>query len=296
LAILALEEGDRRRYQFEDGRMRTFKKGYWHLFVEVDKPADEARTIVGDLIGKLDVSQARRELVAEARTSGKDVITLDDQVAIFRHLYEGGFEDEQWTTNFRGNPEGRRLKRHRDSAILAFQEGLSSEARAELREQGGSLALLKRLHELLKSTDLIRRQDLVALEAALEADPEPLANALDALLDAEEIGAAFATWVDALGPERTWPLATVPTALCMPFKHIAVKPSTFKSQAKWLAPRLEVSNDVSANTYMEILNMAATLQEGLTARSLTPRDRLDVHDFVVQTLRPSSIKAWRGGH
>ena len=70
LAILALEEGDRRRYQFEDGRMRTFKKGYWRLLVEVSRPDDETRTIVGDLISKLDVSVARRELVAEARRSG----------------------------------------------------------------------------------------------------------------------------------------------------------------------------------------------------------------------------------
>ena len=297
LAILALEEGDRRRYQFEDGRMRTFKKGYWHLLVEVQKTAEETRTIVGDLISKLDVSQARRELVAEARSAGKDVITLDDQVAIFRHLYPGGFTDEQWASNFRGDLEGRRLKRHREAAIIAFQAGLTVEERAEVRSQGGSLAVLQRVHDLLKSTDLIRRQDLEALVAIIDdGDPDPAATAIEQILDGADHLTSYSAWIEALGPTATWALVTVPAALAMPNTHIPVKPSTFKAQAKWLAPRLEISSEVKASVYVDILGMTANLREGLTARELTPRDFIDIHDFVVQSLRPSSIKAWRGGH
>ncbi|MEL6182380.1 MAG: hypothetical protein AAFS10_25715, partial [Myxococcota bacterium] len=45
-AILAWEQGGKRGYQFEDGRLRVFKKDFYGLFDTVELPEDDDSALV----------------------------------------------------------------------------------------------------------------------------------------------------------------------------------------------------------------------------------------------------------
>src|SRR5690606_1096467 len=116
LAILAWERDGKRAYQFEDGKLRVFKAGYYELIHEVDRSMGEASAVVADLNRQLGRSENRRER-EKAGVEGKALLSFDEQVEIFCHMYPGGFQDEAWLRDVRGQEVPRRLKRHRDQAI-----------------------------------------------------------------------------------------------------------------------------------------------------------------------------------
>ena len=49
LAILAWEGRDKRRYQFQDGKLRTFKQGYYEKLTPVTETDGSPEEIVRDL-------------------------------------------------------------------------------------------------------------------------------------------------------------------------------------------------------------------------------------------------------
>ena len=56
-AILAWEGREQRRYQFQDGQLRTFKRGYYELLEEVEDPVERAVDIVRDLKAMLRIER-----------------------------------------------------------------------------------------------------------------------------------------------------------------------------------------------------------------------------------------------
>jgi hypothetical protein len=295
LAILAWERNRRRAYQFQDGKLRLIKEGYYHLMQEVDRPADKALELAESLKDKLGVSEARREVVKKAKAKGKKVLTLKDQIAIFHALYPDGFHGEEWSTNIRGEGEGRRLKRHRDPAIIDAQEKLAEGPLKSLLEEGKHDEIAKVALEVLKRTSLVRPVHLKPLKKLPEAQNEAFAEALyDLLWGSGPYAARFDAFVEAISPGRRgdcpWPLATAIPALVHTKEHVCVRPSSFRRQARWMAPRLEYSSTPEGKQYVRFRKMARAIRKRLKDAGLKPRDLIDVYDFVRLTLRPSAKK------
>ncbi|HWM88155.1 MAG TPA: hypothetical protein VNO33_20015, partial [Kofleriaceae bacterium] len=124
LAILAWERGPSRGYQFEDGVLRIFNKGYYELLEEVDAPADKAARIIADLRRKLGDSVHHDGQVHTRPVEPE--LSFDDQIRAFRLRYPDGFSDRGWITRHRGAPGGRRTKGHAEPAYAEAREALTA--------------------------------------------------------------------------------------------------------------------------------------------------------------------------
>ena len=291
LAILAWEEGDRRGYQFEDGQLRTFKEGFYSLLEEVDRPSDQAAATVATLSRQLGVAQARKAIVEQAADSGKRVITLEDQIKVFNIEYPGGFADPAWL-EARGVDVKRRLKKHREPAIEAAAEHFSRESLDSYVNAGRFADLHGRILEVLGTTTLVPPARLKQLQELDESTYEALGRSLRDLLwnDDEPYEMRFERFLTAVGSEPSWTLSTSPAALLRPSEHICVRPSSFRKQAMWMAPRLNFVGTPSAKQYVRLLQMSRSIESKLKDAGLEPRDLMDIHDFIRQTLRPAAIK------
>ena len=88
----------------------------------------------------------------------------------------------------------------------------------------------------------------------------------------------------------TWQLATLFSAAVHSTEHLYVKPGTSDGQADWMAPGLVMTKAPTAATYERLRAMAMSLGERLGESALAPRDLLDLHDFMWETLRPQARK------
>ncbi|MGM0576428.1 MAG: hypothetical protein ACQEXJ_11925 [Myxococcota bacterium] len=295
LAILAWEGRNRRRYQFEDGRLRTFAEGFYNLLEKVEDPPEESAEVLARLQRQLGVSRARRDMLQEAGLDRSKVMTFDDQVTVFKLEYPEGFQDETWAREVRGEGEGRRLKRHRDAAIEQTRQDLSEEELERLMGEGEHEEIRDRVRDVLKRTDLTRPSaDLKPLEGMSEED---LASFSEALRDVlynhdEDYAARFDRYVETLMPADgdgpTWQLATAVQSLVHPDEHICVRPSSFRRQAKWFKPKSRYGSRPSGKLYTVYQEMAHDVTRALQRAGLVPRDLVDIYDFVRVTMRPKA--------
>lgn len=280
LAVTAWQRGDKRAYQFEDGNMRVFKRGFFRMLEEVDPPADRTR----EVLERLGRASARTELFGDRKD---ELIPIDEQIAYFGELYSGGFVGEAWTTEMRGGGK-RVLKRHRDAAIMRARESWAAPRLEAMIEDGHHDAVVDALHEVLAHTNLVSATKLEPLRRASSSERERIAVALQALLHGKgELAARFREFVQAIG-SASWELATAPLALFDPQYHLCVKTSVLNQQAVWMAPRLKRSSKPTAALYLRYLKMARDVAKRLEASGFAPRDLLDLHDFIFVTLRPKA--------
>lgn len=285
LALLAWDHGDRRGYQFEDGKLRVFKDGYYQLLREVDLPADRSQRA----IRRLSRTLGRRESME--RKGIDHLIDLDEQISYFLEQHPGGCRGDAWLEAMRGVGARRKLKRHRDPAVTRARELLS---RDELDRMLGELAfeqLIQALVTVLDQTSLVSARQLRILRRLPRHREEATARALRELLHgAGELSGRLDTFAAALG-DPSWQLATAPLALLDPTSHVCVTPTVFTRQAAWMAPRLEHSRRPDGATYERYLAMVQSVQKRLDEAGVAPADLLDVHDFIYETLRPAARRA-----
>lgn len=294
-AVLAGEEPERRYYQFQDGELRAFKENFYHLMEAVTELPADVESIVGDLERKLDAAQARREArQAAGNRSGKDKgLSLKDQIELFGYEYEKGFQDEAWLKAVRGGEGLRALRRHRQPAIDKARELVAQEVLDAAIAEGRYSDVRDAAIAVVRATDLAGSSpDVKPLRAIEDEGLEAFALSFRNLLYGEgDFSTRFKHFLDAVGTELSWPVATVFTALVFPEEHVAVRPSTFRRQARSLMPRVQYKSAPEPGLYGNFLQMARELQQTLKRRGLKPRDLMDVHDFVKTTLRPGADKA-----
>ncbi len=295
LAILAWERNNRRAFQFEDGKLRLIKDGYYHLMKEVDRPTDAAMDTVAGLQDKLGVSVARSEIVKDAKARGKKILTLQDQIKIFRTIYPDGFEGEKWKTDIRGEGDVRRLKRHRNPAIKDAKENLNKTKILDMLENRKFSRIVDALLGVLKRTSLVRPVHLEPLKNMPSSRHEAFAEAFVNYLFGEggyiaRFDAFVATVCKENPEDCSWLLSTVPAGLLFPKQQVCVRPGSFRIQARWMAPRLEVSPVPDGRQYMRFRTMAKTIFKNLKDDGLEPGDLMDVYDFMRLTLKPSAKK------
>jgi hypothetical protein len=288
LAILAFEKGDNRAYQFEDGRLRKFKRGYFDLM----KPASSKRrtneAVIADLQAALGVDPAPRRTLTP-------VAPFDAQVGLFLALYPKGFRGERWTDEHRGTKGGRPLKRHRDHVIERVREELSADRLTEWRSKGDLRPLTLAVLDVLGSTNLVSARHVKTLRGMDDSESTRFAETATSLLHGDgDFGPRFREWVtvlrDTLGGKPSWRMATALPALSEPNEHVCVRHSAFIRQAAAVAPTSKYTRRARVGAYRNFRRVAQGVRTRLEASGQQPRDLLDVHDFIWTTLRGSAIE------
>lgn len=296
LAILESETPLHRRFQFQDGQLRTIRKGFYQLLEPVDRPLDESLRITERLEAARDMSLARQEVL---ETSETPVVKLVDQVEHFKSSFPGGFADPRYEEMARGEGASRRLKRQRDPLIEAAREALSAETlRGWLKNPNDLKPMREALTKVLKATDLVQRSELDVVDAlstkalaeiaevllamwADAADPSPdfdLEAQFDALVAALTIGDA----------EPRWCLPTTLLAALFPESFPPVRHAIYREQARWMAPGLRLDRTPTGGQFLRIRKMVKLVQHKLAQQALVARDLFDVWDFMWETLRPKA--------
>ncbi|MCB9779254.1 MAG: hypothetical protein H6742_11875 [Alphaproteobacteria bacterium] len=290
--LLTGEAEHRRTLQFEDGRVRKFKDGFYHLLEPLDEGPAASATLAEELLFKY-----RKALQDEADRRGHGAqppMSFDTQVRVFASLFAGGFHGSDYVESFRTAADGRGRKRLRDPAIAVAQDLLAADRLADLVDKG----LWGKLHsaaiKVLSRTSLASPSKVVEpLREMPDAFKERFGRALFALLhggDPGDLQARFREWILALDAEGhvrvSWPMATVLPALFAPDRHVPVKWRVFRAQAQIVDPHVFVRQVPTPGGYLRARDLAVETGRRLADAGLEPRDLLDVREFIWQTLRP----------
>lgn len=285
--ILLHEDDARRSYQFEDGEVRVFDRGWFHLL----RPLEDAPEALAQRL--LELAKANGAPVARRA----DTPSFEDQLSQLRAAYPAGFADAAWLSQRRGDGDGRRLRRHRDPAIAMAATELAAETLRGLIAAGQPAAVRDRWLEVMAATDLVTSTQLDPLRA-IDVDERLAAAIVDFLhghgddASRDEADRDFDRLRLALAHAgvRTpsWQAFTAARALTRPDVHVYVRPSLLRQQAACLGDALCVARAPNPADYARVLAHAQQLRTSLAERGLTPRDLLDVHDFSALTAKPRS--------
>lgn len=291
LAIIARAGRKKNRYLFQDGRMRAFPAKFCHFMEPADKPLDVATRVARQLASQLDGHSF--ENPPAAKPSRDDKVTLDDQIRIFLKLFPGGFEDPDYVKTVR--TAEKRRKRHREPAIDDARQTLGQARLEAMIEVGDHDGVMDAVRAVINGTSLCSTRDKSVLgELPDELRPDFAVAVRDLLHGESAFFDRFTRFMAVLDHDRagrvTWPLATVLPALVEPAQHVVVKPSVFRKQAEWMAPRLPYNKLPNAGLYERFRRMAEAVGEKLTEAGHAPRDMFDVYDFIWSTLRPKALK------
>lgn len=290
VAMLAWEKGERRAYQFEDGRLRKFKKGYYSLMEPNDEDKRPQEAVVRSLREAIETKRGQ-----EPPKPLEPVAPFEAQVELFVELYPEGFKDEQWIEDHRGGGPGRTLKRHRDPAVHETQQALSKERCDQLLGEDRHDELVESVTEILGNTSLVALKHVKVLRAMEEGERKDFAEALRDLLHDEEeaFGPRFKRFLEVMtevyGGRPSWRIATAIPALMYPGEHACIRRSAFSRQAASVAPLARYSRRATVGGYKNYRRVAFAVRQRLQAAGHEPRDLLDVHDFVWTTLRNAAL-------
>ncbi len=292
IGLWVREERTRRRVRFEDGEMRAFKKGFYHLLKPVDPEREDLDEVFDALADEHEQVLAERA-AQKARKEKPPVMSFEEQLMVFRALYPDGFQDEAFIDASRGTPGDRFAKRHAEEELQMAADMLNKEAMQACIAEDDHQEILDRAVKILSRTTLVKpskgRKLLEKVEGAENAKTFSLA--LYALLHGKKrYRKRFGAWVDALaevlGEEPAWGMASVFPALLRPTEHVCVKRQAFALEAREVKPGMHIGKNVNRRSYRRVRRVARKVRKMLEAEGMAPRDLLDVRRFIWDTLRP----------
>lgn len=289
LGIVENRYDDRISLIFQDGRLRRFKSGFYHLLEAVDRPFDVTHRIVTNL-----ESMSGNKKKRASRKSTVKPVSLEEQLGLFETLFNDGFSGEDYLQEHRGDGRKRPLKRHRDE-IIERASALSKSSFSKMRRAGSYDEIFDVMAAALNATDLISPKERKEFSKIKPTQHEALADALYALLHG---GSALHTRFDgfvralesAMGATPSWALATALLAAVHPEEHILINEKSVAQQALWMAPGVAVGHVPSGVLYERLLGMIAQVRTFLEDSDLHPRDMFDVLNFMLLTLKPAARK------
>lgn len=290
LALLAWERNGRRAYQFEDGKIRKIREGYYDLLKPVDPQEDSTETVRRSLYAAIKLRRDDSDTKAKA-----PVCTFDQQISLFTEIYPEGFQDPKWVEDKRGTKDGRALKRHREPALEAAREVLDPSSASAMIDSGKHAELAESILDVMGGTSLVPVSHVKALRGLDEKETAQFAEAAFGLAHGEEdyldrFRVYLKTLARLLGSRPSWRSATALGALLHPQKEIAVRRSAFARQAGSIAPMGEYTRKPKVAAYRSYRRVAFGVRKRLQSKGHEPRDLLDVHDFVWTTLRKSALE------
>lgn len=303
LAVLTNEDRTHRYFQFQDGELRTFKDGYYHLIVPTERSAEEVERARSELSELLRKSESRERASEKSRAEGKSQISVHDQVSLFKKLYPGGFDDPTYIEKVRALPAEGGRNGGPDAARALAVERLSADRLRGLVAAEAWTELYEAIIAGLQASEIVSSSsDIRPLRRVPEEERPQVCRAFVELLHGEGDFSprfdAFRTAVDGDSTGRaTWPMITVLVGLLYPEAHYCVKPSVFRQQARFLMPDTEYEPAPTAAGYQAYKSMADDLRERIVKAGLAPKDNLDVYGFIFETMRPGLKDAYAAlGH
>lgn len=285
---------ERMQVQFQDGKLRLFKKGWFHL-LEAVEDNDANDDILEELKDRYGLSIAANAQAERAKEQGP-LMTFKDQLRVFRRLYPGGFTDPDYVNSVRRDPDGRRLKRLREPAMLFAQKELAQEPFSALLAEENWTGVHDVVIKVLRKTSLASPSTVLdPLRGMPEESHERFAKALyDLLWGDGEFEDRFREWLKALeagGPMKlTWPMTTVLPALVHPDKYVTVRTKVFRAQARTVAPKRSFRPNPAARSYIRYNGVAEDVLGRLKEAGHEPADLMDVYQFIWETLRPKGVE------
>lgn len=295
--VLVRNGPTRRAYQFEDGRTRTFKRGFYHLLEQIEVDDPKKRKLAERLEARAEDRAEVRDALATrstGRLSPEDVAAKREaQVRWFLEQHPDAFTGDDWRKRFRGEST-RRLKRHRDAILDDAHEVLAEDRLRAALEAGQADAIRDDLVALLEKTDLVTSARRRPLKRA-RLDASWLSALVDLLYGDSAFALRFERWVAAC--ERSadklasWPLCTAPLVLVHPETHLFVRHTRMRTQLGWVAPGYPLPRRPGAPTYAKLRDVMSALKDVLVEAGHVPKDNLDMHDFVMQTTSTAAKEA-----
>lgn len=286
-ALLLWRREEKRAYQFEDGSMRVFAERFCSMLQPALHPDPALR------------AQLRNQAMADGHvgvagktgkgsTNRRPMPTVADQAAVFRNLFEDGFQGAAWRNACRA-PDGKRaLKRHVDPAVERAQAELSEDVLRAHLAAANPRAVVDTIVSIVGSTTLATKTQLTAI-SELEVDAG-LGLAFVEYLHDVRGGARgpldrLRLELARLGLKKVpWTVLSAAKALLHPDMHLFVRPTAVRQQAKLLMPNFKLSTVPTPECYARALEMAVGIRNELRAAGLAPRDLLDVAEFMRVTL------------
>ncbi len=290
VAILAWERGKQRAYQFEDGRLRKFKEGYYSLMEPAENLERPREVVVAGLQDAIKAKIGKTDHKALT-----PVCSFEAQVELFTELFPEGFQDPEWINEHRSKPSGRTLKRYRDPVVAQARETLSRKECEDLLVQERHEDLTLAVQEILASTNLLPISAVKVLKALESEENREFAESVTALLHGEgDFDGRFKEHLEVLrkiyGKRPSWRIATALPALVYPEKQVCVRRSVFLRQAASISPNARYTKRASASAYRNFRRVAFAVRKRLQAAGHEPRDLLDIHDFIWLTLRNAALE------
>ncbi|MDH3270014.1 MAG: hypothetical protein OEN56_01700 [Gemmatimonadota bacterium] len=289
VAVLAWERDGHRGYQFEDGRLRKIRKGYYKLLEPVDElEAPEA-------VVRKNLERAMVATGGEAtRSIKKKVAPFEDQLELFVKLYPKGFMDPAWIADHRGDPNGSALKRHRDPSLADAQEALAADRCNGMVVDGQHDTLFESIVDVLAGSNLLPISHVKDLRQLDDDERRRYSESVADVLHGERhFDERFRDYLDVLtsllGGRPSWRIATALPSLVHPQTHVSVRRSAFARQAGSIAPTARYTRTADVGAYKNYLRVAQGVKTRLVDAGHEPRDLLDIHDFIWDTLRTSAL-------
>lgn len=282
IGVLAWEADGKRGYLFENGAERTMASGFYELMQRVEKPSAEQTA---------SLSRLQRILAGRAKASdtAQRGASFADHVERFRETYADGLQDPKWLVEVRGESDDD-SPRHREAVLAAAKEKLSSHALDQL------ISAHKYDQVWNVATGVLARSDLVPTaqrkpKPATAEQQRTLALAVrDVLYGKASYDQRFDGFLTALagfyGEPARWEIATALSAIVHPSDHVCVQPAVFRQQLKASGSSGTVPAKPSSAAYTKLLTNARFVRTQLTEQGETPRDLLDVLDFMRIGLKP----------
>lgn len=293
VALKAWQLGHKVVYQFEDGALRRFRAEYEHLFEPVEM-GDAERTVAVEML--LDELSERSTEDDDATVSASAVLSRTDyvpaQVELMRDQFPGGFEDQEWRTEQRGDGADRRIKRHLLPAVEDATESLSEEHLAA-RVENDPASIWRDAMDLLGRTDLVTPSQLAAYKDLSDEDAATMGVALfERLYGEKSERTRFRRFARAgakvTGERMGWSIATVIPALVQPGKEMVVRASVARSFIKLFDLDIGLPKYATYPAYRRYRRLVRALKVQLESDGLSPADLLDVHRFLRITLKNSA--------
>jgi hypothetical protein len=284
VGVLAWEADGKRGYLFENGEERTMASGFFELMRRVEHPSADQNAAYA----KMQRILAAR---AKANASARLGASFADFVDKFREMYPDGLQDAKWLLEIRGDGAEQRAPRHRDPMIRDAKKQLSAaalDAMSSSQKHDQAWSLITRV---LSRTDLVPTAQLRKPASVNPEQQRGLAVAArDLLYGKTPYEQRFDRYLGALAgyfcePAR-WELATALSAIVHPAEHVCVHPTIFRQQLKASGSTATFPARPTSSAYAKLLVSARFVGTQLTGQGETPRDLLDVHDFIRIALKP----------
>lgn len=282
VGVFLVDEDGKRAYQFEDGQLRQFKEGFFHLLAPEVSVDFKTRGRLIRLAKRAGYPLDGLASEAEQKTNG-----LRDQIVLFKRLYDGGFQGDAWKASARGVDAKRHLKRHRNEASRFAKAELAKDRIDALMEANGFVDVRDAISAVFDKSDVVPKSQRDAW-AKLQINRTVTEAIRDFLHAGDDHVRRFDSLVAELrraGMEKpAWQGLTMARALMRPEEHIYIRQNYVKEQMDRCSLSAPSITSPCGRTYEAYRSAMVEVKTALEKAELKPTDMLDVMDFVCTTL------------